>query len=306
MSLLVVGSVALDTVSNPYGTIEEGLGGSAVYFALAAIPFTTTSIVAVIGTDFPKEHINLLKQKGIDVEGLNISKGRTFRWSGKYSDDLNIATTLDTQLNVFADFKPKLPAAYKKIPSLFLANIDPKLQLDVLDQIESPQFVGFDTMNFWIDGQRDDVIEVMKRVNIIFINEDEAKMLTNKKHLLDCAESILKAGPQTAVIKRGSAGVALFQENKMFAAPVYLPTRAVDTTGAGDSFAGGFMAFVDRTGNQSWETLKRAAVIGTLIASFNIEAFSITRLNMLQHDEIKTRWQEFSEITSYGLEPLDL
>ncbi|MBN2383422.1 sugar kinase [bacterium] len=303
MSVLVVGSVALDTITNPFGTIEEGLGGSAVYFSLAARAFTSVKLVAVVGTDFPEEHMQLLRDHGVDLDGLKVETGNTFRWTGEYSADLNMARTLDTQLNVFAHFKPVLPPSYRHVDSLFLANIDPHLQRDVLAQVDKPVFVGCDTMNFWIEQKREGVLEVLKLVDVLFINEDEARMLTGMKHLFDCAQAILALGPNTVAIKRGASGVALFQQDRVFVAPVYLPARAVDTTGAGDSFAGGFMGFVTKAQDHSWETLKRAAVMGTLLASLNIESFSIHRLHTLKQTEIMERWLEFQKMTEYKPEP---
>jgi len=306
MSLLVVGSVAFDTITNPFGTIVEGLGGSAVYFSLAALPFSPVKIVAVVGTDFPEEHFNLLRKKGVDIDGLTVMPGNTFRWTGEYNADLNTATTLETQLNVFAHFKPDLPPSYRTVSSLFLANIDPVLQHDVLDLVEKPVFVGCDTMNYWIENKRDHLLDVLKHVDLLFINEDEAKMLTNTNHPLDAVQIIMDMGPTTIVIKRGAAGVALFQKEHMFIAPVYLPTRAVDTTGAGDSFAGGFMGYINKTGDHSWNNFKRAALVGTIIASFNIESFSVHRLNQLKKSEILQRWQEFVAMIDIQTENLSL
>ncbi|MFC1852770.1 PfkB family carbohydrate kinase [candidate division CSSED10-310 bacterium] len=303
MTLLVVGSVALDTVTNQYGKIEDGLGGSAVYFSLAANPFCAVKMVAAVGTDFPQDHIDLLKRKNIDLDGLMTAPGRTFRWMGEYSPDLNNAKTLDTQLNVFEHFKPVLPAEYKVVQSLFLANIDPVLQLNVLSQIENKAIVACDTMNYWITQQKDDVMKVLQKVNLLFINEEEAKMLSETKHITDCARFILEHGPETVIIKRGASGVAVFQEHNVFVAPAHCVATPVDTTGAGDSFAGGFMGFLTRAGDTSWATVKRAAVVGTIIASFNIESFSIHRLNLLKTSEIQQRWQTFSHMTEFQAEP---
>lgn len=303
MSIVVVGSVALDSVTNIHGKIEEGLGGSAVYFSLAASLFTPVSLVAVVGRDFPDNFRALLADRKVDLTGLSVVPGATFRWVGEYTPDLNRAITLDTQLNVFKDFKPDLPVEYRTAPTLFLANIDPVLQLEVLNQMAKPRLVGLDTMNFWIERQREDLMKVLRRTTILFINEDEAKMLSGKSMMLDCARAILDCGPETVVIKRGAAGVSLFQKGNMFSAPVYSAARVIDTTGAGDSFAAGFMGYLTREDNYSWEHLKRAAICGTITASFNIESFSIHRLHGLRTDEFSGRWREFAAMTSYTTTP---
>lgn len=306
MSTLVVGSVALDTISNVHGTIDEGLGGSAVYFSLAASPFTQVNMVAVVGDDFSPAYIELLKNKKVGTEGIKTVRGKTFRWKGEYTPSLDQAITLDTQLNVFEEFSPEIPPRYSSPSTLFLANIDPVLQLDVLGKMENSPLTACDTMNFWIEGKRNEVLELLKKVNILFINEDEAKQLTARKALGDSAQELLKCGPQTIVIKRGSSGVILFQENRLFISPAFLNDAVIDTTGAGDCFAGGFMGYLDKTADTSWENLKRATVMGTMIASFNIESFSVHRLNMLRREEIVARWSTFHEMTQWSKEPLPL
>lgn len=303
MSLVVVGSVALDTVSNQFGAIEEGLGGSAVYFSLAASPFTNVKIVAVVGDDFRQDYIDLLKSKSIDTKGLYRQDGKTFRWIGEYSEDLGVAHTIDTQLNVFESFQPKLPRGYRNVETLFLANIDPDLQLDVLEQVKNPKLVACDTMNFWIEKKREKVLEVLKHVNMLFINEDEAKMLANNNKLLESAAFILSKGPDTVFIKRGGAGVFVVQKDQIHLAPAYCVVQAIDTTGAGDSFAGGCMGYLTKTRDLSFANIKRAAAVGTILASFNIESFSIHRLHLLREDEIQERWVNFKKVTDFNSEP---
>lgn len=303
MTVLVVGSVALDTVSNQYGRIDEGLGGSATYFSLAAISFCPVNLVAVVGTDFPRNFQDLLVNRGIDIRGLKSTPGQTFRWSGEYTPDLNRAITLETRLNVFEQFRPVIPQEYRSVESLFLANIDPVLQLDVLSKVDNPRLVACDTMNFWIERQHAQVMEVLRKVTILFINEEEARMLSGVKSLVESARFILANGPSTVVIKRGVGGVAVFQGDKVFTAPVYCTAKVIDTTGAGDSFAGGFMGYLTRRGDYSWENITRAAICGTIIASFNIESFSIHRLNLLRREEVEHRWREYAAMTRFSDEP---
>ncbi len=302
MSLLVVGSVALDTVKTPFGTIEEGLGGSATYFATAASFFTDVQLVAVIGEDFPEEHINFLKERKIDLAGLERNMGQTFRWKGEYGYQLNEAKTLQTDLNVFESFRPKLPVSYTKAPYLFLGNIDPRLQFDVMNQVIGPKVIACDTMNFWIGGNRDGLVKTLAGVHILMINEGEARALSGEFNLVKAAKVILSLGPKTLIVKRGEYGALMFNGNKIFAVPAYPLESVFDPTGAGDSFAGGFMGVIAQnadSGDISDKTLRQAAIYGSVMASFCVEAFSLSRMRTLTQDDIKRRYIEFKDLTGY-------
>ncbi len=301
MSLLVVGSVALDTVQTPFGEVKEGLGGSATYFATAASFFTDVQLVAVIGEDFPEEHLTFLNQRGIDLAGLERNMGKTFRWKGEYGYQLNEAKTLQTDLNVFESFRPKLPVSYTKASYLFLGNIDPSLQLDVLRQVTTPKLVACDTMNFWIGGNRDGLVKTLAGVDILMINEGEARALSSEFNLVKAAKTILSLGPKTLIVKRGEYGALMFNGNKIFAVPAYPLESVFDPTGAGDSFAGGFMGVIAQNagGEISDQTLRQAAIYGSVMASFCVEAFSLDRMRSLTQDDIKCRYIEFKDLTGY-------
>ncbi len=302
MSLLVVGSVALDTVKTPFGEVKDGLGGSATYFATAASFFTDVHLVAVVGEDFPEEHIHFLKKRGIDLSGLERSMGKTFRWQGEYGYQLNEAKTLKTDLNVFESFRPKLPAAYTKAPYLFLGNIDPSLQFDVMNQVVGPRLTACDTMNFWIDGKRDSLIKTLAGVDVLMINEGEARALSGEFNLVKAASAILSLGPKALVVKRGEYGALMFNGKKIFSVPAYPLESVFDPTGAGDSFAGGFMGVIAQNaelGGISDKVLRQAAIYGSVMASFCVEAFSLDRMRSLTQDDIKRRYLEFKELTGY-------
>jgi len=239
MSLLVVGSVAFDSVKTPFGKADDVLGGSATYFSTAASYFTDVSVVAVVGSDFPEKHLTFLKSRKIDIEGIEQTEGKTFRWKGEYGYDLNEARTLDTQLNVFQSFKPKLPESYKNKNVVFLANIDPDLQREVLEQVEKPSLVACDTMNFWIEGKKDSLLKTLKMVDILLINDGEARELSGEPNLVKAASIIHSMGPKTLIIKQGEYGALMFKDGKIFSAPAYPLESVFDPTGAGDSFAGG-------------------------------------------------------------------
>lgn len=299
MDILVVGSVALDTVETPFGKIQEGLGGSATHFSVAASFFKSPHLVAVVGEDFPEEHIQFLQSKNIKLDGLQKQSGKTFRWSGKYSFDLNQAETLDTQLNVFQNFYPELPGEYRTKEIVFLANIDPELQSRVIDQCVEPKLIALDTMNFWIHGKKEALINTLKRVDLLLINESEARDLANESNLVKAARKIRNWGPKTVAIKRGEYGALLFHGDQLFSAPA-LPLEDIkDPTGAGDSFAGGFLGYLAKTGNLDFDSLKKASIYGSVLASFNVEEFSCDRLRRLTTKEIEERYVEFCELTQF-------
>ncbi len=308
MSLLVVGSVALDSVKTPFGEADEVLGGSATYFSTAASYFTPVKLVAVVGEDFPKAHLEFLKERGIDFEGLEHRPGRTFRWKGEYGYQLNEAKTLDTQLNVFESFHPQLPPAYRDASFVFLANIDPELQLDVLKQVKRPKLVACDTMNFWIEGKRDALVKTLGEVDILIINDGEARELAREVNLVKVAKKILSFGPKTLIIKRGEYGALMFNNKTTFSAPAYPLENVFDPTGAGDSFAGGFMGFLsyvlgEEKGGEKGEiddaTIRQAVIYGSVMASFNVEAFSLDRMRSLTQEKIQSRYREFKTLTFF-------
>ncbi|MBI5740813.1 MAG: sugar kinase [Nitrospirae bacterium] len=299
MSLLVVGSVAFDSVKTPFGEVDEVLGGSATYFSTAASYFTNVSIVAVVGTDFPDKHLLFLKSRRIDIEGIEKKEGRTFRWKGEYGYELNEARTLDTQLNVFQAFKPKLPEKYKDKKVVFLANIDPDLQREVLQQVKEPALVACDTMNFWIGGKKGPLLETLKLVDILLINDGEARELSGEPNLVKAANIILSYGPKTLIIKRGEYGALMFSGKKVFAAPAYPLESVFDPTGAGDCFAGGFMGYLANTMNFQEANIRKAIIFGSVMASYNVEAFSLDRIKSLDYSEIEDRYMEFKKLTHF-------
>ncbi|MEJ2182546.1 MAG: PfkB family carbohydrate kinase [Nitrospirota bacterium] len=299
MSLLVVGSVAFDSVKTPFGEVAEVLGGSATYFSTSASYFTDVRLVAVVGEDFPERHVGFLKTRNIDIQGLERVPGRTFRWQGEYGYQLNEAHTLKTELNVFETFRPKLPEPYRASDIVFLANIDPDLQRDVLGQVQSPSLVAMDTMNFWIEGKRDSLMETLKFVDILIINDAEARQLTGEPSLVRAARKIHSSGPKTLVIKRGEYGVLLFSGGSVFSAPAYPLEEVFDPTGAGDTFAGGFMGFLANSLDASERTLRQAVVMGSVMASFNVEDFSLNRIRDLDYKEIEARFREFKGLSHF-------
>jgi sugar/nucleoside kinase (ribokinase family) len=300
--LLVVGSVAFDSVTTPFGAVTEALGGSATFFSYAAGFFTRVRLLATVGEDFPAKHLDLLRDHGVDIASLQVSKGRTFRWKGEYGYDLNEARTLDTQLNVFADFKPALGPELRRVPYLFLANIDPVLQLDVLRQMEErPRLVALDTMNFWIRGKREDLARVLAEVDVVTINDGEARELAGEPNLVRATRAIAAMGPKTVVVKRGEYGALMFTDNTFFMVPAYPLDSVYDPTGAGDSFAGGFVGYLAKTDRVDAATMRRAIVYGSVVASFAVEGFSLDRLVRLTPDEIEGRYEAFGDLTR--LEP---
>lgn len=303
MSVLVVGSIALDTVETPFGNADKVLGGSASYFSLAASTFTDVHVVAVVGEDFPKEHIDMFNSKDIDTSGLIVEKGETFRWQGKYGYDLGDPQTLDTRLNVFETFNPELPEEYKNIDNVFLANIDPSIQLKVLDQVNSPKVVACDTMNFWIENKLSELKELISRVNILIINDSEARELSGEPLITNAARKIMDIGPERLIVKRGEYGALMFSDEGIFFAPSYPLEKVFDPTGAGDTFAGGFMGFIasDNTVGANDTNLekdyKKAVVYGSVLASFTVEDFSVNRIRDLKKQEIDTRLQAFMKLS---------
>lgn len=299
MSILVVGSVAFDSVETPFGKAEEVLGGSATYFSTSASYFTDVKLVAVVGEDFPDEHIEKLKGHGVDVGGLKKVSGKTFRWKGRYDYDLNQAHTLDTQLNVFSAFNPEVPENYRDSPFVFLANIDPELQMKVLDQVKKPRLIACDTMNFWISGKPEALKRLLKKVDLFVINEGEARELAKEASLVKAARAIMSEGPRILIIKRGEYGALMFNGRSIFSAPAYPLENIFDPTGAGDSFAGGLMGYLANTGDLSEENIRKAIIFGSVMASFNVEAFSLNRLSSLKLDEIRARYSEFKRLTHF-------
>ena len=299
MGVLVVGSVAIDSVETPFGVGENVLGGSATYFSTSASFFTDVNLVAVVGDDFPQEHIDFLKSRNIDLTGLKRESGKTFHWKGRYGFDLNEAQTLDTQLNVFQTFSPKIPESYADAEYLILANIDPELQLEVLDQVRNPKVIACDTMNFWISSKPEALKKVISRVDFFIINEGEARQLTGEVNLVKAARAILALGAKNLIIKRGEYGVLLFSGEKIFAAPAYPLESVFDPTGAGDTFAGGFMGYLASTGNLSEESIRQGIIFGSVMASFNVEDFSLDRLRTLEYSEIEARYRSFKAMTHF-------
>ena len=299
MGILVVGSVALDSIVTPFGSRNEILGGSATYSCIAASYFTDTAMVAVIGDDFPDNHTEFLRAKGIDTSGLQRIPGKTFRWKGKYGDDLNSRTTLDTQLNVFADFDPTLSTIHRKCPYLFLGNIDPDLQYSVLQQMDQPRFVACDTMNIWIDNKKASLLKTLDKIDLLIINDEEARMLAETSNVLQAAKKIMAVGPKRLVIKRGEYGALLFGPRTIFSVPAFPVEDVCDPTGAGDSFAGGLIGYLANIASEDEISLRKAVVYGSVMASFNVADFGAKRLGELTFTEIESRYREFCKITLF-------
>ncbi|MEE9257284.1 MAG: PfkB family carbohydrate kinase [bacterium] len=299
MSLLVVGSMAFDSVKTPFGERENAIGGSATYFSVSASCFTDVRLVAVVGSDFPESELEFLAGRKIDLSGLERSEGETFRWKGEYGYDLNTAHTLDTRLNVFESFRPQVPSSFRESEYVFLANIDPELQASVVGQVSAPRLVACDTMNFWIEGKREALIETFGMVDIVIINEGEVRELAGETNILKAARKILGMGPETLVIKQGEYGALLIRSDTLFSAPGLPIEDIFDPTGAGDSFAGGFMGYLSQNGDLSESALRRAVIFGSVMASFNVESFSFDRMRNLGRAEIDARYREFSELAHF-------
>jgi sugar/nucleoside kinase (ribokinase family) len=302
MSVLVVGSVALDSVETPFGKADNVIGGSGTFFSAAASLLSPVQLVGVVGDDYPMEQLEALKTRGVDMAGLEQVSGESFRWRGRYRHDLNSAETLETRLGVFSHFSPKIPPQFKNAPFVFLANIDPRLQLEVLKQVERPKLVACDTMNFWIESRRPDLVELIKHVDLITLNDGEARQLTDCANLVKAARWIMAHGPKIVIIKKGEHGAFMFKEKSIFFAPAYPLEDVFDPTGAGDSFAGGFMGYLARTGDLSDANLRRAVVIGSAMGSFAVEKFSVQRLLEITRDDIDARVAEFRRLVAFERE----
>ena len=301
MGLLVVGSLGLDTVETPFDKVTDALGGSATFISLAASYFSgPIQLVGVVGSDYPQDYIDLLGKHNVDLEGLQIIEGgKTFRWGGKYHYDLNVRDTLFTDLNVFEKFDPVIPDNYKKSKYLCLGNIAPTLQLRVLDQMDNTQFVVCDTMNYWIEGMKDELVTLLKRVNVLIINDSEARLLSNEPNLIKAAKLIREMGPEFLIIKKGEHGAMLFADDTIFSAPAYPMEIIYDPTGAGDSFAGGFIGYLYKTRDLSPENMKRAVIYGSAMASFCVEKFSTKALEDLSYLQIQDRFREFRNLSRF-------
>ena len=300
MSILVVGSVALDTITTPAGTRREVLGGSATHFSISASFFAGVRLVGVVGEDFGEAHRRPFVDRGVDLEGLETAPGRTFRWVGEYGEDPNEATTRDLQLNVFSRFSPRLPPHWRRPSIVFLANIDPDLQRKVLDQVEGSPLVAADTRDHWIVEKPDSLRRVLERTAIFFVNDSEIRRLTGERSLVAAAEAVRAMGPETVVLKKGEHGVMVLGRGGPFALPAFPLRSVVDPTGAGDSFAGGFLGHLERAGGPGEEDLRRGAVLGSVMASFDVEDFSLDRLLRLDEGEIRGRYEAFEALTRFG------
>jgi sugar/nucleoside kinase (ribokinase family) len=299
---LVVGSVAFDGLESPYGKVERALGGAATYFAVAASLFTHVNLVAIVGDDFTSKDAEIFHGRKIDIEGLEHAAGKTFFWAGKYSENLNERITLVTELNVFADFKPKLPENYRKSKYVFLANIAPDLQRDVVKQVSKrPKIVALDTMNYWIERTNSELRETLKHVDILLINDFETRQLSSEHNLLRAAKHIFKMGPSTLVVKRGEYGAMMVDKNGVFCVPAFPLEEPHDPTGAGDSFAGGFMGYLAGAGQRNDAALRRAMVYGSVLGSFAVEKFGLERLRSLKRSEIHARARHFAKLTQFKL-----
>jgi sugar/nucleoside kinase (ribokinase family) len=299
MTVLVVGSVALDSVETPFGKADEVLGGSANYFSASASHQTSVQLVGVVGSDYPVHRLDALKARGVDFAGLEHAEGESFRWRGRYRHDLNSAETLETRLGVFSHFKPKIPEQFRSAEYVFLANIDPRLQLEVLSQVQRPRLVACDTMNFWIESRRADLLELLGKVDLITLNDGEARQLTEHANLVKAARWILERGPRTVLIKKGEHGAFMFTRSTVFHAPAFPLEDVFDPTGAGDSFAGGFMGWLARTGDLSEANMRRAVVLGSAMGSFVVEGFSITRLLEVTRADIDARVSDFHQLVTF-------
>ena len=296
--ILVIGTVAFDTIQTPFGKIEKALGGSATYASYSASFFSKPNILSIVGNDFPKEYIELLKKRQINLDGLQVS-GKTFFWEGFYEFDMNEAKTKKTELNSLADFKLKMPDSYKNINYVFLANIDPELQLETLNQIKKPKFIVMDTMNFWITSKKKSLLEVIKKADVLLLNDGEARQLFSTVSLVKAAKSALSLGPKAVIIKKGEHGALLFTKDMHFSAPGYPLEEIKDPTGCGDCFGGAFIGYLAKTGDLSESNMRKAIVYGSVVASFNAEDFSLNRLKTLTMGEIERRYEEFKEIREF-------
>jgi len=300
IKLLVAGTVAYDSIETPFGKAENVLGGSALHFTNAASFFTDVGIVATVGKDFDLKDISFLEERNVDMSGIEVDEGKTFRWEGRYGYDLNQAITLKTELNVIETFKPKVPEGYREAGFLFLANIDPELQLHVIGQVKKPVALVLDTMNFWIENKFDQLMEVIKRVDMLVINEAELREISKEHNLVKGARALIELGPSCIIAKRGEYGVFMMNRDEVFLVPAFPLEDVFDPTGAGDTFAGGFMGYLANVGEATTETVKQAIIMGTVMASFNVEDFSINRIKKLTMAEIKERYSAFKGCMQFG------
>jgi sugar/nucleoside kinase (ribokinase family) len=300
MTLLVVGSTAFDTVETPHGTATDCLGGSSTYFSLAARLFTQVRLVSVVGTDFPAQHRKLLEERGIDLGGVETKPGKTFRWHGRYSSDMNSRETLDVQLNTFGDFRPKVPAGFRNTPFLFLANGSPATQRSVLDQMELPRFCVADTMDLWIEHEKDGLLELLRRIDGLIVNDSEVKQLTGKTNLIQAGRACLALGPKLVIVKKGEHGCFVFSNFFHYALPAYPTEVVVDPTGAGDSFAGGFMGYLATSDTISLWNMKRAVAYGTVTASITVEGFGVESLANADRAKVERRYHELQQFVAGG------
>jgi sugar/nucleoside kinase (ribokinase family) len=299
MSVLVVGSVALDSVETPFGKADAVVGGSGTFFSASASLLAPVQLVGVVGADYPMDQLEPLRKRGVDMAGLEQVAGESFRWRGRYRHDLNSAETLETRLGVFSHFSPKIPAQFRNAPFVFLANIDPRLQLDVLRQVDRPKLVACDTMNFWIESRRPDILELIKHVDLITLNDGEARQLTDCFNLVKAARWIMDRGPKIVIIKKGEHGAFMFKDRNIFFAPAFPLEEVFDPTGAGDSFAGGFMGYLAQTGDLGDENLRRAVVVGSAMGSFAVEKFSIARLVEITRADVTKRVDDFRRLVAF-------
>jgi len=301
--LVIVGTVAFDAIETPFGKTDKILGGAATYIGLAASQFEVDSaIVSVVGGDFPKEYLSMLEEKGMDISALEVVEdGKTFFWSGKYHNDMNTRDTLITDLNVLADFNPKVPEKYHDAEVVMLGNLHPLVQLGVIEQMDSPKLIVLDTMNFWMDSALNDLMQVISKVDVITINDEEARQLSGEYSLVKAAAKIMEMGPKYVVIKKGEHGALLFGNDDVFFAPALPLEEVFDPTGAGDTFAGGFTGYLAKTGDYSYENMKNAIINGSALASFCVEKFGPERLLQLSNGEVHQRLQQFKSLTQFDI-----
>jgi sugar/nucleoside kinase (ribokinase family) len=298
-AVLVVGSVALDSVETPFGKADNVIGGSANYFSAAASHLASVQVVGVVGNDYPMHRLQPLIARGVDFAGVETADGPSFRWRGRYRHDLNVAETLETHLGVFSNFSPRIPAQFRNAPFVFLGNIDPRLQLDVLQQVNKPKLVACDTMNFWIESRRPELLRLLQHVDAITLNDGEARQLTEQANLVRAARWIMDHGPKLVIIKKGEHGAFMFTPTSVFFAPAYPLDEVFDPTGAGDSFAGGFMGYLAHTGEVSEPNLRRAVIYGSAMGSFAVEKFSVERLLEIEASDVDRRVRDFHELVAF-------
>ncbi|MDD5130017.1 MAG: PfkB family carbohydrate kinase [Candidatus Omnitrophica bacterium] len=299
MSIIVLGTVALDSVKTPFGRRKELLGGSAAHFSMAARLFTKVNLIAIVGSDFPRQHVTFLRDKGLNLNSLIVGDGKTFRWEGQYQGDLNSALTLNTQLGVLSVFKPEVSSEQREIENIFLANVDPDIQEHLLTKMRSPKLVGLDSMNYWINTKRKELIKLLKRIDIYVANDQEARSLSGENNLIKAAKQLCSLGPKMVLIKKGEHGVLFYNKKFIFSLPAYPVEKVIDPTGAGDTFAGGFMGFLAGTRQVNSLAIKKALAYGTVAASFNVEDFGLLRTSRLTRSDLERRLAKFKNCFSF-------